>query len=447
MTPSHQILVGDCLDLMRQMPDNSIDSVVTDPPYGIRFMGKSWDGQDIENRAAYRASMPSRDDACTEKGGHRSIAAEAGKYDLTPNGMRAFQAFSLEWASEAFRVLKPGGHLLSFASPRTYHHMACGIEMAGFEIRDQIMWVFGSGFPKSHNLKGDHAGWGTALKPGHEPICMARKPLIGTVAANMAAHGVGAINIDACRITADDAAYLAKNWDRETTVDIRGGNYGNGKSGAIALTATASPLGRWPANLIHDGSPDIVALFPANAGASAPVIGTEPTANGFSGSVKYSGMMGRVQGAFHGDTGSAARFFYCAKARRKDRNDGLLSSSTPIVKTAATMRDCEKAEWSTRNGNSHPTVKPTDLMAYLLRLVTPPSGTTLDPFMGSGSTGKAAMLEGFSFIGCELSEEYAAIATARIEHAQGMYNTEHDKSVQFELFVAQPHMIALNAGE
>ena len=316
MTPSHQILVGDCLDLMRQMPDNSVDSVVTDPPYGIRFMGKSWDGKDIEDRAAYRASMPSRADACGPNGGHRSIAAEAGKYDLTLNGMRAFQAFSLEWAAEAFRVLKPGGHLLSFASPRTYHHMACGIEMAGFEIRDQIMWVFGSGFPKSHNLKGEHAGWGTALKPGHEPICMARKPLIGTVAANMAEHGTGAINIDACRIKADDAADLAKNWDRETTVDIRGGNYGNGKSGAIALTASPSALGRWPANLIHDGSPDIVALFPANAGASAPVLGTEPKANGFSGSVKYSGMMGRVQGAFHGDTGSAARFFYVPKATR-----------------------------------------------------------------------------------------------------------------------------------
>ncbi|WPX30304.1 DNA methyltransferase [Pseudomonas sp. AH2] len=309
MPPSYQILVGDCLDLMRQMADESVDSVVTDPPYGIRFMGKSWDGKDIENRAAYRASMPSHADACGPNGGHRSIAAEAGKYDLTPNGMRAFQAFSLEWATEAFRVLKPGSHLLSFASTRTYHHMACGIEMAGFEIRDQIMWVFGSGFPKSHNLKGEHAGWGTALKPGHDPICLARKPFACTVATNVADHGTGAINIDACRITADDAADLAKNWDRETTVDTRGGNYGNGKSGAIAMTAVPSTLGRWPANLIHDGSPDIVALFPTNAGASAPVLGTEPAANGFSGSVKYSGMMGRVRGAFHGDTGSAARFF------------------------------------------------------------------------------------------------------------------------------------------
>lgn len=430
MLRSYQILIGDCLDLMRQMPNNSVDSVVTDPPYGIRFMGKSWDGQDIENRAAYRASMPSRDEACTEKGGHRSIAAEAGKYDLTPNGMRAFQAFSLEWASEAFRVLKPGGHLLSFASPRTYHHMACGIEMAGFEIRDQIMWVFGSGFPKSHNLKGNHVGWGTALKPGHEPICMARKPLIGTVAANMAEHGVGAINIDACRITADDDVDLAKNWDRQTTVDIRGGNYGNGKSGAIALTATASTLGRWPANLIHDGSSDVVALFPANAGASAPVLGTEPTANGFSGSVKYSGMMGRVQGAFHGDTGSAARFFYVPKATRRDRNEGMTDPG-PQFRHGTTLRDVESTPTV---GNIHPTVKPTDLMAYLLRLVTPPGGTTLDPFMGSGSTGKAAMRERINFIGCELSEEYAAIATARIQHEQYAITEAFLKIKQLDLF-------------
>lgn len=430
MTPTHRLLVGDCLDLMRQMPDNSVDSVVTDPPYGIRFMGKSWDGKDIEDRAAYRASMPSHADACGPNGGHRSIAAEAGKYDLTPNGMRAFQAFSFEWASEAFRVLKPGGHLLSFASPRTYHHMACGIEMAGFEIRDQIMWVFGSGFPKSHNLKGDHAGWGTALKPGHEPICMARKPLIGTVAANMAEHGTGAINIDACRIAADDAANLAKNWDRETTVDIRGGNYGNGKSGAIAMTATPSTLGRWPANLIHDGSPEIVSMFPANAGASAPVLGTEPTANGFSGAVKYSGMMGRVQGAFHEDTGSAARFFYCAKTSRSDRHEGLANPG-PQFQQGTTLR---KVEMTDTKGNNHPTVKPTDLMAYLLRLVTPPGGTTLDPFMGSGSTGKAAMLEGFDFIGCELSEEYGAIAQARIEHTLTAIKLRSEKCLQLDLF-------------
>lgn len=189
MPPSHQILVGDCIEMMRTLPDNSVDSVVTDPAYGIRFMGKSWDGQNIEARAAYRASMPSHASACGPNGGHRSIADETGKHDLTPAGMRAFQAFTLEWATECLRVLKPGGHLLSFAAARTYHHMAVGIEMAGFEIRDQIMWVFGSGFPKSHNLKREHLGWGTALKPAHDPICVARKPFSGTVATNMVKWG------------------------------------------------------------------------------------------------------------------------------------------------------------------------------------------------------------------------------------------------------------------
>lgn len=405
---------GDCIEAMRAMPDNSVDSVVTDPPYGIRFMGKSWDGADIEARTSYRASMPSHAAACGPNGGHRSIAAEAGKYDLTPAGMLAFQAFTLEWASECLRVLKPGGHLLSFAAARTYHHMAVGIEMAGFEIRDQIMWVFGSGFPKSHNLKGEHEGWGTALKPAHEPICMARKPLTGTVAANVMEHGTGAIHIDACRIGVTDAAY-SRNCSGDRG---HGGTRSLEERGATNMRqgGGSAASGRWPANLIHDGSPEVVAMFPAEAGAIAPVKGTAPTANGFSGAVAYSGMMGRVQGAFHADAGSAARFFYCAKTSRKDRNEGLHSGVQQAVATNATMRKIEDADWASRNGNHHPTVKPTNLMAYLLRLVTPPGGTALDPFMGSGSTGKAAMREGFQFIGCELDPQYLAIAQARIEH-------------------------------
>lgn len=342
------------------------------------------------------------------------MAAEAGKYDLTPGGMKAFQSFTLEWATECLRVLKPGGHLLSFAAARTYHHMAVGIEMAGFEIRDQIMWVFGSGFPKSHNLKGAHQGWGTALKPAHEPICVARKPFSGTVATNMTRWGTGGLNIDGCRISAADAEALAKNWDRDTTVDMRGGRFVGGKSGSIPMTAEASALGRWPANLIHDGSDEVVALFPAQAGASAPVMGTEPTSNGFSGSVKYSGMRELVAGAFHGDSGSAARFFYCAKTSRTDRHEGL-SNPGPQFKMGTTLR---KVQTTDTKGNNHPTVKPTDLMAYLCRLVTPAGGVVLDPFMGSGSTGKAAIREGFQFIGCEIDLQYAAIARSRIEHEQ-----------------------------
>ncbi|WEV89998.1 adenine-specific methyltransferase [Pseudomonas phage PotUPM1] len=403
--------LGDCLEVMRTLPDNSVDSVVTDPPYGIRFMGKAWDGKDIEERAAQRASKPSRDSACGSTGGHRSVAAEAGKYDLTPAAMRAFQDFSFAWAAEAFRVLKPGGHLLSFASPRTYHHMAAGIEMAGFEIRDQIMWVFGSGFPKSHNLAGEYEGWGTALKPAHEPICMARKPLAGTVVANVLEHGTGALNIDGCRIPSEPMPPNtgAGGLPRRQVDEIRG----------PGVVAKPHDGGRWPANLIHDGSEEVVALFPSEAGASAPVKGTEPMANGFSGPVKFSGLIGRVPGAFHGDSGSAARFFYCAKTSRKDRNEGCEHMERKPLHWSsgdANPGSFQSEGTDKTSPNNHPTVKPTALMAYLCRLVTPPGGVVLDPFMGSGSTGKAAMREGFQFIGCEMSPEYMAIARSRIAY-------------------------------
>ncbi len=423
---SYELHLGDCLEAMRTMADNSVDSVVTDPPYGIRFMGKSWDGADIEGRAAYRASMPSHAVACGAIGGHRSIAAEAGKYDLTPAGMRAFQAFTFEWATECLRVLKPGGYLLSFAAPRTYHHMAVGIEMAGFEIRDQIMWVFGSGFPKSHNLKGEHDGWGTALKPAHEPICMARKPIPNTVAANVETHGTGAINIDACRIHSDDAKggeYSQRRMAPGHVVNSTGAYKQD-----VQFIGAMKP-GRWPANLIHDGSDAVVAMFPTEAGAAASVTGTEPTANGFSGAVSYSGMRKRVPGAFHGDSGSAARFFYCAKTSRADRHEGLVNPGAQFKK-GTTLR---KVALTDTKGNNHPTVKPTDLMAYLLRLVTPVGGIALDPFMGSGSTGKAAMREGFNFIGCEQDPAYMAIARARIEHelaAQELRQQERTKAEQ-----------------
>lgn len=404
----YELHLGDCLEIMRDLPDNSVDSVVTDPPYGIRFMGKSWDGQDIEDRAAYRASMPSHAGACGATGGHRSVAAEAGKYDLTPAGMLAFQAFTLEWAAEALRILKPGGHLLSFAAARTYHHMAVGIEMAGFEIRDQIMWVFGSGFPKSHNLKGDHQGWGTALKPAHEPICMARKPLTGTVLANMQAHGVGAINIDACRVPGEAMPPNtgAGGLPRRASDEQRG-------PGVVSQPHAG---GRWPANLIHDGSDEVVAMFPAEAGANAPVRGTEAS---YASVGEITGKRDRVVGAFHADAGSAARFFYCAKTSRKDRNEGCEDfARKPLNWSSGTANPGSFQSKGTDKSsqNDHPTVKPTSLMAYLVRLVTPPGGTTLDPFMGSGSTGKAAMREGFNFIGCELEPAYMAISRARIEH-------------------------------
>lgn len=393
----YQIMVGDCLELLRQMPQNSVDSIVTDPPYGLSFMGKKWD------------------------------------YDVPATEV---------WV-ECLRVLKPGGHLLAFAGTRTQHRMAVRIEDAGFEIRDMIAWVYGSGFPKSHNLGGSHEGWGTALKPALEPITVARKPFPGTVAANVIAHGTGALNIDRCRVTTgDDTARISNG-------AIKGGNFGAGRS-APGPIAGGHSAGRWPANLIHDGSPEVLAAFPDAPGqlaapstsdtqrAGLNVYGNMKRGRGSeaSASSENIGVVGfhMRPGARRLDSGSAARFFYCAKTSRKDRNEGLLSSDAPAVAKDATMRDCETAEWSTRNGNSHPTVKPTDLMAYLLRLVTPAGGVALDPFMGSGSTGKAAMREGFQFIGCEIDEQYAAIARARIDHEITRQQELQAESDQLDLF-------------
>ena len=289
---------GDCLNVLARMPSHSVAAIIADPPYGLSFMGKGWD----------------------------------------------YQVPSVEIWGQCLRVLKPGGHLLAFAGTRTQHRMCVNIEDAGFEIRDMIAWVYGSGFPKSHNV-GD--GWGTALKPALEPITVARKPFKGTVANNVLTHGTGAINIDGCRVGGDD--------------------------------------GRWPANLIHDGSDEVTELFP-HCDGKVGMRGNTGQGNSIYG--KFNHQEDRKKGVT--DSGSAARFFYCAKANKKDREDG----------------------------NTHPTVKPTDLMAYLCRLVTPPGGVILDPFMGSGSTGKAAMREGFSFIGIEREAEYFVIAKARLEEVQ-----------------------------
>lgn len=335
---------GDCLDVLAELDADSVDAIVTDPPYGLSFMGKAWD-----------KTVPSVD----------------------------------VWR-ECLRVLKPGGHLLAFAGTRTQHRMAVAIEDAGFEIRDMIAWVYGSGFPKSHDvakgidkaagavrdvvgvagrsgagrncMSGDFTGgeymttapatpdaarwqgWGTALKPALEPITVARKPLAGTVAANVLSHGTGAINVDGCRVGTDGGTRKG-TFPKEGSVSA----YGNGINGACEIVSTGA--GRWPANLIHDGSDEPADLL-----------------------------------------GDAARFFYCAKTSKADRNDGAR--------------------------NPHPTVKPTALMRYLCRLVTPPGGVVLDPFMGSGSTGRGAVAEGFAFVGIEMDPEYLAIAEARIAAAQ-----------------------------
>ena len=354
---------GDCLEVLRTLPAASVDAVVTDPPYGLSFMGKRWD------------------------------------YDVP----------AVEVWQECLRVLKPGGHLLAFAGTRTQHRMAVRIEDAGFEIRDMIAWVYGSGFPKSHNLDGAWRGWGTALKPALEPITVARKPLGGTVADNVLEHGTGALNVDGCRVGTDGGTRKAGEqkfgWD------------GSGTGASIRVTPINA--GRWPSNLIHDGSEEVVGLFP-QAGGGYGVRGkggqTYASGKGFANTLALTG-----QEVGYGDSGSAARFFYCAKASKRDRGDGC--EGLPIRQTVGggglgnPVSGAYGSEESPGR-NHHPTVKPTALMRYLCRLVTPPGGVVLDPFTGSGSTGKASILEHFNFIGIEREAEYCEIARARISKAE-----------------------------
>ena len=480
---------GDCLDVLRTLPDCSVDAVVTDPPYGLSFMGKKWD------------------------------------YDVP----------SVDVWAECLRVLKHGGHLLAFAGTRTQHRMAVRIEDAGFEIRDMIAWVYGSGFPKSLDVSkaidknngevgrlhkftewmrttglsakqindatdtfmGSHyltdksqpaiptralwsklrplcgfipawvdelvdrieaerevvgetrkgaqsestgrygawgdgitptiaatpeakqwEGWGTALKPALEPITVARKPLIGTVAENVLRHGTGAINVDGCRVGTEDK------------IDFERKENGITQSGWKDVNRNPYEQhseGRWPANFIHDGSEEVVGLFPmtgkGNGGEPYNYAGKEYNNKDSS---MFNGDKPQAPSNFN-DNGSAARFFYCAKASKRDRDEGLETPPQPFVQFQTANGTSGKASSlsegrNTEYRNNHPTVKPTDLMRYLCKLVTPPDGIVLDPFMGSGSTGKAATLEGFSFIGIEREAEYIAIAEARIKAVATMYD-------------------------
>ena len=349
---------GDCLAVMPTFPADSIDSIVTDPPYGLSFMGKDWDH-----------GVP-----------------------------------GVPFWTEALRVAKPGAYLLAFGGSRTYHRLACAIEDAGWEMRDCIMWLYGSGFPKSHNLQGEHKGWGTALKPAHEPIIMARKPLIGTVAANVQVYGTGAINVDGCRVGTEGGT--AKG---NPPKDESNGIYGHGINGACDIRDIGK--GRWPANVIHDGSEEVVGLFPQSKGGNFPANLSGNSLFGLNGHSQEPRSMG--------DTGSASRFFYCAKASKADRDEGLAGFEPEQVNDGReTSIDNAYQRGDTLRKNTHPTVKPTTLMRYLCRLVTPTGGTVLDPFTGSGSTGKAAIAEGFKFVGVEREEGYVAIARARMETAK-----------------------------
>lgn len=366
-----EVRTGDCLDVMAEMPGNSVDSIVSDPPYGLSFMGKQWDH-----------GVPGP-----------------------------------EFWREAFRVAKPGAHLVAFGGTRTYHRLTCAIEDAGWEIRDCLSWLYGSGFPKSKNVslsidkgeghpnrgraiptasryqnateehltsnpvgeykaKTDLArqwqGWGTALKPAWEPIILARKPLTGTVAANVAQYGTGGINVDGCRIGTDVVQVNNYRDGKDCT------SWSGSRSGLPYESRTQA--GRWPANVVLDE--EAASLFPES------------------------------------------RFFYTAKASRKEREAGLEGMPERVAggmsgTADGTLLTGSGNERNNRSTNHHPTVKPIALMRWLCRLVTPPNGVVLDPFTGSGTTGCAAVLEGFRFVGIEREAEYVAIAEKRIAHWAG----------------------------
>lgn len=404
---------GDSREVLKSLADCSIDSCVTDPPYSL---------VSIQKRFGKAGSAPAKDRDGVYKRASAGFMGQSWDTGET--------AFSANFWAEVWRVLKPGAHLLAFSGTRTYHRMVCAIEDAGFEIRDQIGWVYGSGFPKSHDVsKGidkaagaerqiigkssRHAGvtqsdkpisdlsrygasgdvitaaatdaarqwegWGTALKPAWEPIVLARKPLIGTVAANVLQHGTGALNIDGCRVEADDKTPAPVG-------EFVGSKIGPaGHSGA--RDGASDHLGRWPANICHDGSEEVVAAFPDSDGQQGLTSGREPsdaTKDIYGKFKRVAGQPPRL------DSGSAARFFYSAKADAEDRL-----------------------------GSRHPTVKPVDLMAYLCRLVTPPGGTVLDPFAGSGTTGMACMREGFDCILIEREAAYIADIKRRLAHVKG----------------------------
>ena len=405
------LLNGDCIEEMQKLIDDGkqVDSVVTDPPYHLTS---------IVERYGKEGSAPAKDrDGLYQRQAKGFMGKEWDGGDI---------AFRKETWELAYKLLKPGGHLLAFSASRNYHRMAVAIEDAGFEIRDQIMWIYGSGFPKSLNL-GD--GWGTALKPAHEPIVMAKKRLEGTNKQNKDKYGTGGINIDGCRIEGNDAKYPDTNPDfrdqgkkSKEAIGINKLSFGQVKDAKRKeIEKEENNLGRFPANVMHDGSDVVRDIFPYTK-SGKDKNPTQGEVSGFFGNkMRYYS-----QDANYGDEGSASRYFYCPKVSQEERNKGLDHLPTKKTSSMPGRRDAHDMEgysidndvtgrFVTEKKNTHPTVKPIELMKYLCRLVTPKGGTVLDPFMGSGSTGMAAKDEGFDFIGIEKEEEYFEIAQSRIK--------------------------------
>lgn len=395
---------GDCIEVLRSLPSGSVDSIVTDPPYGIRFMGQTWDGADIVRRTqqGLDSSKGAPDGARGPHGGYRSASVEAGRYSRSLRDAWAFQQWCGEWACEALRVLKPGGFMLAFGGARTWHRLACAVEDAGFEVRDSIAWIYGSGFPKSVNVArtvdarlahGESAssaaweGWGTALKPSFEPCVVARRPLDGTVADNVLAHGVGGINIDACRIHSagsEGRDYTVRRLKSGAELNRTGGNWRPEEGGEAYVGRTKD--GRWPSNVVLDE--EAAHALDAEAPESVSRRG-KPRSAATSG----AGWDMRATGAEYDDQGGPSRFFpvfrYEVKASADER---------PSV-----------------GGVSHPTVKPVALMRWLVRLVTPYGGMVLDPFAGSGTTLEAAVAEGMRAVGVEREESYLPLIASRLD--------------------------------
>jgi DNA modification methylase len=450
---TYNLLKGNNLELLPTLADNSIDSIVTDPPYGLGNPDPDYIIKAIQLWAS----------------GDRSHIPE-GK-GFMGKSWDAFVPPPAVW-DECFRVLKPGGHLLAFAGTRTYDLMGISIRMAGFEIRDSIGWVYGSGFPKSldvskaidkqagaehlrkfvssnpanrpYNIRAGQTstgwqspprpdktapatpeaqqwqGWGTALKPSVEPIVMARKPLIGTVAENVLTYGTGGLNIDVSRI----------GNEKISTHNAPKGTFAGGEPNRGSDTSSyQTHVGRWPANVIFDE--ETAELLDEQSGDIKGRIGMR----------KVSSFQFKAGEAFESqkftnkdskyDSGGASRFFYVAKASKRDRNEGLEQINprfAPTMNNGIGSKEHDP-ETATPKQNFHPTVKPTDLMRYLIKLITPPGGIVLDPFTGSGSTGKAAILEGFDFIGIELTEDYWPIIEGRLKHAEAQVAEEKEKAI------------------